>query len=415
MRIHNEIELQAPADELFAFLSDVERVGPCLPGATIEGQGRGGLGRPDEGQGRADQRDLPGQAALPRARQGRAARGHARTGRGGRRPGQRRGEHHDRGGGRGRRDSVIRMDTDLQIRGKVAQFGRGAMEKISQRMFEQFAGNIEQAFNGNGAAAPEPSDEAASSRRPRQGPRRTATTTGTGRRSTCSGCSGTPASPRRPGGGRGAGRPRLRIPVRPAAGVAGHGAAAGAAAVSPGADPLDLPLVEAAAAVRAGRARRGRADRGLPRAGRGHGLARGVRAARPRGRAPPGGRARRRRARGPLHGVPVGGQGHHRRRRAAHTRGLGRPRRRAGGARRAGRGPAARGRRGHPRQDRDARARLRRHHAGGRQPLGPGPQPGRLQRRLGGGGRDGRGARRRSAPTRPARSACPRRSAASAG
>src|SRR5688500_18506313 len=47
------------------------------------------------------------------------------------------------------------MDTDLQIRGKVAQFGRGAMEKISQRMFEQFAGNIEQAFNGDGAVAPE--------------------------------------------------------------------------------------------------------------------------------------------------------------------------------------------------------------------------------------------------------------------
>ena len=38
MRIHNEISLQAPADELFAFLSDVERVGPCLPGASIEGR-----------------------------------------------------------------------------------------------------------------------------------------------------------------------------------------------------------------------------------------------------------------------------------------------------------------------------------------------------------------------------------------
>ena len=38
MRIHNEITLQAPADELFEFLSDVERVGPCLPGATIEGK-----------------------------------------------------------------------------------------------------------------------------------------------------------------------------------------------------------------------------------------------------------------------------------------------------------------------------------------------------------------------------------------
>jgi hypothetical protein len=44
------------------------------------------------------------------------------------------------------------MDTDLQMRGKVAQFGRGAMEKISQRMFEQFAQNIEQAVAGDGGA-----------------------------------------------------------------------------------------------------------------------------------------------------------------------------------------------------------------------------------------------------------------------
>ena len=32
------------------------------------------------------------------------------------------------------------METDLQMRGKVAQFGRGAMEKISQRMFESSRG-----------------------------------------------------------------------------------------------------------------------------------------------------------------------------------------------------------------------------------------------------------------------------------
>ena len=160
MRIHNEITLQAPADELFEFLSDVERVGPCLPGATIEGRdgedyaGRmkvkvGPINATYQGKLRFLELDKDARRAVMRARaeevngQGNAEASITT-------------EVEDADGG----NSIIRMDTDLQIRGKVAQFGRGAMEKISQRMFEQFAGNIEQAFNGDGAAAPEAEAEA---------------------------------------------------------------------------------------------------------------------------------------------------------------------------------------------------------------------------------------------------------------
>jgi uncharacterized protein len=155
VRIHNEITLQAPADELFEFLSDVERVGPCLPGASIEGKdgedyaGRmkvkvGPINATYQGKLRFLELDKDARRAVMRARaqevngQGNAE-ANITT------------EVEEAGG----ENSVIRMDTDLQIRGKVAQFGRGAMEKISQRMFEEFAGNIEQAFNGNGAPAPE--------------------------------------------------------------------------------------------------------------------------------------------------------------------------------------------------------------------------------------------------------------------
>lgn len=160
MRIHNEITLQAPADELFEFLSDVERVGPCLPGATIEGKdgedyaGRmkvkvGPINATYQGKLRFLELDKDARRAVMRARaeevngQGNAEASITT-------------EVEDADGG----NSVIRMDTDLQIRGKVAQFGRGAMEKISQRMFEQFAGNIEQAFNGDGAAEAEGEAEA---------------------------------------------------------------------------------------------------------------------------------------------------------------------------------------------------------------------------------------------------------------
>src|SRR6185312_11274252 len=49
--------------------------------------------------------------------------------------------------------SRIVMETDLQMRGRVAQFGRGAMEKISQRMFDEFARNLEREMSGGGDAA----------------------------------------------------------------------------------------------------------------------------------------------------------------------------------------------------------------------------------------------------------------------
>ena len=160
MKIHNEITVAAPPDELFGFLSDVERVAPCLPGAAIEGRdGEDYLGRMKvkvgpinatyAGKLRFVELDEDGRRAVMRARadevngQG-AAEAHITTA--------------VEGDGD---ESTIRMDTDLQIRGKVAQFGRGAMEKISQRMFEEFARNIEQAVAGNGAAPADEADEPA--------------------------------------------------------------------------------------------------------------------------------------------------------------------------------------------------------------------------------------------------------------
>lgn len=159
MKIHNEISVHAPADELFGFLSDVERVGPCLPGASIEGRdgddyaGRmkvkvGPINATYQGKLRFVELDKDQRRAVMRARadevngQGNAEASITT-------------EVEEAG-----EDSVIRMDTDLQMRGKVAQFGRGAMEKISQRMFEEFARNIERQFDGNGADAQAGGDEA---------------------------------------------------------------------------------------------------------------------------------------------------------------------------------------------------------------------------------------------------------------
>jgi carbon monoxide dehydrogenase subunit G len=152
MNIHNEITVQAPADELFAFLSDVERVAPCLPGATIEGKdgddykGRmkvkvGPINATYAGKMRFVELDEDARRAVMRARADEVnGQGNAEA----------KITTEVEGSGE---ESVIRMDTDLQMRGKVAQFGRGAMEKISQRMFQEFAKNIEQQFSGDGTPA----------------------------------------------------------------------------------------------------------------------------------------------------------------------------------------------------------------------------------------------------------------------
>jgi uncharacterized protein len=39
--------------------------------------------------------------------------------------------------------SVLSMETDMEVRGKAAQFGRGALGNVSQKILQQFARNLE--------------------------------------------------------------------------------------------------------------------------------------------------------------------------------------------------------------------------------------------------------------------------------
>jgi carbon monoxide dehydrogenase subunit G len=151
MRLANEFRSARPADELFALLADVERVAPCLPGATLEG-------RDDEDwTGRMDVRIGPIKASY---------RGSLRQlvlDEGGRRSVMVASADEQHGGGNAEArittwvephgdGSLVRVETDLQLRGRLAQFGRGAIDKIAQRMLETFAANLERA-----AAEPAPS------------------------------------------------------------------------------------------------------------------------------------------------------------------------------------------------------------------------------------------------------------------
>ena len=148
MRFANEISVAAPPDELFAFVSDPEQVVKCLPGASVEGRDgddwRGAMSMKVgpikasyQGTLRFVELDPDARRAVMQVRADEAS-------------GQGQAEARivsrieEREGA-----ACIRMETDLQIRGKVAQFGRGAMEQVSGRMLERFADNVEKAIAGD--------------------------------------------------------------------------------------------------------------------------------------------------------------------------------------------------------------------------------------------------------------------------
>ena len=158
MRFENEIEVAQPAKELFAFLTDVERVAPCLPGASIDGRDGddytgsmkvkvGPITGTYKGKMRFLEQDEDALRAVMSARAAEVSgQGDAEA------------KITTQIEQAGDESSRIRMETDLQMRGRVAQFGRGAMEKISQRMFDEFARNLEREMSGGGGAEAPPDD-----------------------------------------------------------------------------------------------------------------------------------------------------------------------------------------------------------------------------------------------------------------
>jgi carbon monoxide dehydrogenase subunit G len=160
MKIQNEIEVAAPPDELFDVLADVERVAPLLPGANLEEKRDddsyagtikvkvGPITASYRGTLRFLELDQDGHRAVMAASA-------------------------DEQGGQGNLEakitasvsgsdsqSLLSLDTDLDVRGKAAQFGRGALGSVSQRILQQFARNLESEVLSGGTQREEsPSEE----------------------------------------------------------------------------------------------------------------------------------------------------------------------------------------------------------------------------------------------------------------
>lgn len=162
MKLTNSFRIDRPAGEVFEAFLDVERVATCMPGARLTGQPAddtyegevavkvGPLGVAYAGQLTVLEVDS-GERRLTMRAKGREKRGagnadayvvaHVR----------------DDGGG-----TLVEIDTELNIRGKVAQFGRGVIGEVTDGVMQTFAANVADLLAGKREPAPDASSPAAS-------------------------------------------------------------------------------------------------------------------------------------------------------------------------------------------------------------------------------------------------------------
>ncbi|MFD7102072.1 SRPBCC family protein [Streptomyces celluloflavus] len=164
MRLSNTVPVPAAPDEVFALLNDVERVASCMPGAVLDG--RDG----DCWQGRVKVRVGPVTAAYAgtvRFLEADAGQRRLRV--------QARGaDTHGSGDAEAEvtltvteapEGARLELSTDLVIRGKLAQFGKGAIGTVSTRILQQFARNLGGLLDGE-RTAETPADALAAAARP---------------------------------------------------------------------------------------------------------------------------------------------------------------------------------------------------------------------------------------------------------
>ena len=157
MKIANEFTISAPVDEAWKVLSDLEQVVPLMPGAQLTGRdGDDYLGKvkvkvgpvTSEFSGKANfvERDEEHHRAVINGR-GREARGSGNAA-----ATVTTQLHPD-----GERTRVT-VDTDLKIVGKLAQFGSGMLQQVSEKLLGEFVQSLEAKLAG--PAAQETPDQA---------------------------------------------------------------------------------------------------------------------------------------------------------------------------------------------------------------------------------------------------------------
>ncbi|HEY8116132.1 MAG TPA: SRPBCC family protein [Actinomycetota bacterium] len=162
MEIENEFDVPAPVDHVWAYLLDVERVAPCMPGAeltevvddhTWKGKVNMKLGPVSLAfagtvtmQERDDQSKRIVLAAKGMEQRGKGAANASVT------------SWLERGDG----VTNVKMRADIHLTGTVAQLSRGLLPEVSRKLTQQFADCLLQSMGAAEVRATESADVAAS-------------------------------------------------------------------------------------------------------------------------------------------------------------------------------------------------------------------------------------------------------------
>jgi carbon monoxide dehydrogenase subunit G len=155
MKIEDQFRVDVGVDEAWKVLLDVERIAPCMPGAQlqeVEGDEYRGIVKVKVGPITAQYK---GAARITEADEAThtvvlAAEGRDTRGQGTASATVTATLTPDGDG------TVVKIDTDLNVTGKVAQFGRGVMADVSSKLLGQFAQNLERDVLSGEAEAPAP-------------------------------------------------------------------------------------------------------------------------------------------------------------------------------------------------------------------------------------------------------------------
>jgi len=153
MKIANEFTISAPLDDAWDVLTDLAQVVPLMPGAQLIGrEGDDYVGKVkvkvgpviSEFTGKAKFVDLDREnhRAVINAR-GREARGTGNA------AAVVTAQLHPDGN-----NSRVTVDTDLKIVGKLAQFGSGMLQQVSEKLLGQFVESLEAKLAGTAQPAP---------------------------------------------------------------------------------------------------------------------------------------------------------------------------------------------------------------------------------------------------------------------
>jgi uncharacterized protein len=138
MQLEHSFTVPRPADEAFAILRDIERIAPCMPGATIESvEGEEFTGKVKvkvgpmqityRGTAKFTEVDEGNRRGVIEAR-GKEARGSGTAN------ATFTAELTERGD-----ETDVKVTSDLAITGRPAQFGRGVMADVGEKLIGQFA------------------------------------------------------------------------------------------------------------------------------------------------------------------------------------------------------------------------------------------------------------------------------------